>query len=103
MLSGENSLLRLHLRQLHGHHPLNDVEVCEVAGCRYLVLGSYFSELRPEIVGVEGLAGLIVHESDDLVTHGVIVIRVITLSQVNLHWQVTLEPLYTLYIKKSIL
>lgn len=68
-----------------------------------VVLGSYLSELGPEIAGVEGLAGLIVHESDDFVTHGVIVIRVITLSQVNLHWQVTLKPLYTLYTKKSIL
>ena len=84
--SDEAWLARLHLRKLLGHHPLDDAEVCEIACRRDIVFSRHLPELNPVIGCVEGLAGLVIHEGDDLVAHLVVVVRVFALPHVTSGW-----------------
>ena len=73
-VSGEARLTRSHLGEPLSHHPLDDAEVSEIARPRNPVLGRYLPELNPVIGGVERLASLVIHELDDLIAHGVVIV-----------------------------
>lgn len=76
---GQGCLTRLHLGKLTPHHPSDDSKVGEVAIARDTVCAGHFAELVPKIAGIEGLASLVIHEGDDLVSHRIVLGRMITL------------------------
>lgn len=75
--SDKDCLARLSRADRLRYHALDDIEVREIALRRNRVLGRHGSEMIPIKGLVQRLAGLPVHEGEDLVAHGVVVVGMV--------------------------